>query len=251
MKNLLRELRSEKGAASVLEATIVLPVVFLCVVLFVFLGFTYAQRAFLQYHSSQLSGYISKTILYPGYQFIQEPFYKSSGSDTVTVEKVSAAMRAKDPYRYLLGLFKDEYTPENANGRGIPEESAESMVEKYLVNHGFMKASGGSLKDPSGQNFSSAKIKRANGFICAVAADTSKVSVYLAQNFKFASFFRMIGMGDKFTVISGQSTSFINDSVEFVRNTDMIFDVANFIAEKLGIDIDKITETISKITGKG
>ena len=50
-------------------------------------------------------------------------------------------------------------------------------------------------------------------------------------------------------VISGESTSFINDSVEFLRNTDMIFDAANFLAQKMGIDVDKIKEVIQKITG--
>lgn len=251
MKNYIRELRSEKGAASVLEATIVLPVVFLCVLLLVFLGFTYAQKAFLQYHAARLSAYISKTIVYPGYQNIQKPFYSGSGSSAnVTLQDVNAAMRSKDPYRYLKGLFKTEYVSMDADGRKITETAADKMVSEYLMSHGFLKADGGSLKKPDTDKFKNAKEKSANGFICAISADTSKVSVYIAQNYMFASFFRMIGMGDKYTTISGQSTAFVNDSVEFVRNTDMVFEAANLLAQKLGIDVEKIKDVIGKITGK-
>lgn len=250
MKKLIKELRSEKGAASVLEATIVLPVVFLCVILLVFLGFTYAQRAYLQYHASRLSSYISKTILFPGYQSIQKPFYMSGGSSgNVTLSDVNSAMQSKDPYRYLLGLFKTEYVSIDTEGRNIPKTAADKMVNEYLTSHGFLKADGGPLKKPDNKNFENAIPQTNNGFICAISADTSKVSVYIAQNYMFASFFRMVGMANKHTVISGQSTAFINDSVEFVRNTDMVFDAANLLAQKLGIDVNKIQEVIKKITG--
>lgn len=246
MKKLIKELRSEKGAASVLEAAIVLPVAFIVVILFVFLGFTYVQRAYLQYHASKLSEYISKSILYPGYQYIQHPFYTSSGNNNgVKLDDVNKAMKNNDPYRYLAGLFKSEYKIKDVDGRNIVETSADKMVKEYLTKHGFLKASGGDLKEPNGYTHSA----NDNGFICAISADTSKVSVYIAQNYMFSSFFRMIGMGNKYTTISGQCTSFISDSVEFVRNTDMAFDAANILAEKLGIDVKKIKETIGKITG--
>lgn len=246
MKKLIKELRSEKGAASVLEATIVLPVAFIAVTLFIFLGFTYVQRAYLQYHASKLSGYISKSILYPGYQYIQRPFYTASGNNNgVTLDDVNKAMKSSDPYRYLAGLFKPEYKIKDADGRNIVKTSADAMVTDYLTKHGFLKASGGDPKAPNGYQYTG----NDNGFICAISADTSKVSVYIAQNYMFASFFRMIGMGSKYTTISGQCTSFITDSVEFVRNTDMVFDAANILAEKLGIDVNKIKETIGNITG--
>lgn len=250
MKKIIKELRSEKGAASVLEATIVLPIVFISVILLIFLGFTYAQRAFLQYHASQLSGYISKAILYPGYQYIEQPFYSNSGKNSaVTLNDVNEAMKHDDPYRYLTGLFNPQSKIKDVEGRNIVETSADKMVSDYLTKHGFLKASGGDLKKPGTKNFAKATVRNANGFMCAIYADTSKVSVYIAQNYMFASFFRMIGMGDKYTTISGQSTSFISDSVEFIRNTDMVFDVANMLAQKMDIDVDKIKEVIGKLTG--
>lgn len=46
MKKIIEDFRSEKGAASVLEATIVFPLVFLVVIFLIFLGLTYAQQSF-------------------------------------------------------------------------------------------------------------------------------------------------------------------------------------------------------------
>lgn len=250
MKKIICEFRSEKGAASVLEATIIFPIVFIAVIFLIFLGFTYAQRAYLQYHASQLSEYISKAILYPGYQYLEKPFYSNNAnSGEVTLEDVNNAMKHNDPYRYFQGLFISQYKISDVENRDIVETAADKMVGEYLTKHGFLKPSNGSLSKPEKDSFKNANEKTANGFICAISADTSRVSVYIAQNYIFASFFRLIGMGEKYMVISGESTSFINDSVEFVRNTDMIFDAANFLAQKMGIDVDKIKEVIQKITG--
>lgn len=250
MKKLLKEFRSEKGAASVLEATIVFPLVFLVVVFLVFLGFIYAQKGFLQNHAAELSDYLAKNVLYPGYNEIEQPFYYAGKSDALSLERVNKAMSCNEPYRYLGGLFKEEYQIKGGEYKGdIAKTAAEAMTGSYLVSHGFIKSGGGTISLPAGSKFEGQTQSTQNGFICAVHVSTSQVSVYLAQNYTFASFFRMIGIGGKTMTISGQSTTFINDSVEFVRNVDMVFDVASFVADKLGIDIEKIKEVIGKVTG--
>lgn len=257
MKKFIDEFHSEKGAASVLEATIVFPLVFLIVIFLIFLGLTYAQQSFLQYHASRLSSYLAKTVLYPGYQSIETPFYivyDGSGAGPKTLQigdaQMETAMEMYDPYRYLAGLFKNSYTIKDASNRNMVEEAAETMVSSYLTEHGFTKNGGGDVVDPSMvELFKFGSTKTSDGIKCVIAADTSKVSVYLAENYRFSTFFRMIGIGGRLMTINGQCTSFITDSVEFIRNVDMVFDAADFLAKKLGIDIDKINNVIKKITG--
>ena len=88
-----------------------------------------------------------------------------------------------------------------------------------------------------------------NGRSCYISATTSRVSVYLGQYYVFADFFRMIGVGGKRMTITGECTTYVCDTVELVRITDMAFDVVNFVAGKLGLDLDKITDAIQKVTG--
>ncbi len=259
MKKLFKEFRSEKGAASVLEATIVFPLVFLIVVFLIFMGFIYVQKSYVQYHADHLSLYISKMIQYPGYQYIDKPYYNpdsNNNTGVVTFDDIKNAMKCSDPYRYFKGLFntgllKKDYEIVDLDKRtDVVQQAADGMVNYYLASHGFLKPSNsGKLSAPNSSNFANAKVSKSNGYICAIAADTSKVSVYLAQDFVFAKFFSMIGIGGRTMAISGVGTTFITDSVEFMRNTDMIFDAANFLADQLGIDTNKIKDVISKITG--
>ena len=247
MKN-KNDIRSEEGAASVLEATIVFPLVFLVVIFLIFMGFTYLQRGVLNFHASQLSNYISKVICYPGYEYIEQPFYEKKHD--VTLNDIKKAMDAQAPYRYLFGLFGTEYSaPTDSNGRELIKTCAEKMAKEYLSEHTIIKAAKGSVSVPS--SLDSGTVIEQNGYICAISDNTSRVTVFLGQNFIFADFFKMIGVGGKSMVISAQSTSFVSDSLEIVRLTDMAFDLTNFAMRKLGINteqIDHIKEMIAKVT---
>lgn len=241
------DMRSEKGAATVIEATVIFPLVFLVVIFLIFMGFTYAQKSLLTYHTSQLAAYLSKTISYTGYQYLEEPFYQEQ--TPLTISDYDKAMKDQAPYRYLFGLFKDEYTSlEDSNGSNLIQTSAEKMAGEYLSHHGIIKTSGGSVALPADVNFGT--VINNDGYVCAISANTSRVVVYIGQNFVFANFFRMIGIGGRKMTISSRSTAFISDSMEIVRMADMAFDMIRFTEEKIGSDkIGKIKEMIAKVTG--
>lgn len=245
----MSKFRSEDGAASVLEATIVFPLVFLVVIFLVLVGFTYAQRGVLTYQSSALSHYLAKVICYPGYNYLDTPFYEND--NTVTIDDVSSAMKAQAPYRYLFGLFGTEYSSaEDQNGNNLIKTCTEKMVTDYMQTHSFLKTSGGTVSMPKGVEFGYSCNQ--NGYACGVSANTSRVVVYLGQNYVFGNFLRMIGIGGRQIVIDAQSTAFISDSLEIVRMTDMAFDLVNFVMDKLGVDkskIENIKEMITKVTG--
>ncbi len=250
MKKIAR-FRSEDGAASILEATIVFPLVFLVVIFLVLMGFTYAQKGFMTYHSSSLASYIAKVICYPGYNYLEAPFYDAEDT-TVTLDDIRSAMEAQAPYRYMFGLFGTEYAAaEDVDGSDLIEKCAMQMAQDYLKTHGFLKSSGGTVDIPSGIDFRSEKNN--GGYACAISANTSRVVVYLGQNYVFGNFLRMIGVGGQKMTIFSRTTAFVSDSLEIVRMTDFAFDMVDFVMDKLGIDtsgIDKMKEMISKVTKK-
>ncbi len=245
MKNKF-DFRSEDGAASVLEAIIVYPLVFLVVIFLVLLGFTYVQKGYLTYHSQHLASYIAKVVCYPGYNYIEEPPYKT-GSTAVTVKDIDNAMKQEAPYRYFFGLFGEYTAAKDQKGDIIPQ-CAEHMAKDYLTKNGFLKSSGGTVDIPASMDFKDSRRVNENGYACSISANTSRVVVYLGQNYVFANFFRMIGVGGAKMTIGSRSTAFITDSLEVVRITDNVFELANFVTGKFGIDTGKITKYIKKVT---
>lgn len=245
MKNKI-DLRSEDGAASVMEAVIVYPLVFLVVIFLVLLGFTYAQKGYLTYHSQHLASYIARVVCYPGYNYIESPPYENGGTD-IMVKDIDAAMKQEAPYRYFFGLFGEYTAATDQNGDIIPQ-CAEHMAKEYLAKNGFIKSSGGAVDIPASMDFKDNRRVNQNGYACAISANTSRVVVYLGQNYVFADFFRMIGVGGAKMTIGSRSTAFITDSLEIVRVTDNVFELANFVAGKFGIDTGKIKEYIQKVT---
>lgn len=240
------DLKNESGAALVLEATIIYPIVLISVLFLIIWGLTFIQRGYLQYSASQLSTYIAKTIVYPGYQYIDLPFY--SDKEVSQLDGVNAAMDVHHPYRYFFGLDSDI--------KEIMDESTKKMVEVKLPHSGFMKAKGGSsviIPDDVSEFDYVFQSSDKNGYVCAITAKKGFARVYLGQNYVFSDFFRMIGLGGRKMTIYGDSLVYMSDSVEILRTTDWAYETANMLLEKAGIDfsLDKIKQTLDKITHMG
>lgn len=245
MKKLV-DFKSEGGAALVLEAVIVYPIALVAVIFLILWGFTFMQRGYLQYCSSQLSSYIAKMVIYPGYENIDLPFYST---ETVSqLDGVNKAMGEHRPYRYFFGLDKDI--------KDVIEQSRKKMVDEVLPGSGFLKAEEGfdvELPDDlkgAGIVYQSPK---KNGYVCAIDARSGFARVYLGQNYIFADFLRMIGLGGAKLTIYGDSLQYMSDSVELVRVTDWAYETINKVLEKAGINfnLDKIGEMVNKISNMG
>ncbi len=230
------DLRSEKGAALVLEATIVYPIVLVAVFFMLIWGFTFIQKAYLNHCSYQIADYISKCILYPGYEELVDPFYEKT-SGTAELDRVNNAMKVHTPYRYLFGLSSEVGS--------IINESRTTVIS-YLPQHGFIKAVPGTVNAPS--IFSGGEATMSGGYTCAIKASSSGVTVYIGQKYIFSDMFRMIGMGGKDYNITAQNTAFINDSVEIIRVTDMVYDTVVRLAKSFNLDIEKMMDTLQKFT---
>lgn len=232
---------SEEGNATIIEATIIFPIVFLCVVFLIFSGFTFVQKATLQSISDRLSSYIARCIAYPGYDEIIDPFYEPA-KNTPTTQRIKNAMSRSDPYRYAFGLFGL-----NSDVKRVSEKAQKKMAEDYLVSVSFLKPSSNNVKYPA--ELASLNPTVQNGYVCAIDASTSSITVYLGQNFIFSGMFSMIGMNGKGQMIYGKSTANVIDTPEMIRLVDFAFDTVEDIATGLGIDVEKIKKFINKMTG--
>lgn len=244
MKKLLT---SESGAASLIEAIIIFPIVFLCVVFLIFSGFTFVQRAVLQSTADRISQYISKCIAYPGYGEIIDPFYGVPPGQTLDKgrtldDRIAAAMKESDPYRYVAGFFGL-----NSDTKDVPAAAEAALLDgKYLESISFLQ--------PDGATPLIAGMDPESGYICVISADTSNVTVYLGQYYIFADFFRMIGMNGKKQILSGKSTSNVADVPEMIRLVDFSFDTVEDIILAVGGDkgaalIEKIKNAMQTISG--
>ncbi|MGN1120288.1 MAG: hypothetical protein ACI4Q4_08005 [Oscillospiraceae bacterium] len=237
------DFKSESGAALVLEATIVYPIVLVAVMFLILWGLTYAQQGYMQYLSSSLSSYLVKSITYPGYDKLEAPFYTTNTKSQLA--SVNEAMEVHNPYRYLLGM--------DSEVDDIVEATKTQMVDNYLPDSGFLKAAKGqNVRVPDELRGMDYQSSSKNGYTCAICAKNGFARVYIAQNYVFADFTRMIGLGGKTMVISGDSLQYMSDSVEIVRLTDFAYDSVNLLLEHFGssFNLDQIRATIDKMMGK-
>lgn len=249
MKKSILKIRSEEGAANMIEVIIVYPIVFIAVAFLLILGFTYVQTGFLNYESQRLSDYIAKVVLYPGYTNIERPIYANT-NDTITIGDLNAAMEKEAPYRYILGIFGSETGIKDQNGDDLAAQYAQYMANEYLSEHGYLKSYSGDIDVSDKFDSDHTVINSKDGYACAIRATTSQVEVYLAQNYVFAKFFSMISLGNVKTVVSAKGSSAVSDSLEIIKTTDMGIDMVTFLAEKLGFDMDNIKTLKDIIQGK-
>lgn len=232
---------SENGSANLIEATIIFPIVFMCLMFLILSGFTFVQKATLQSVSDRLSSYIAKCISYPGYSEIIDPFYEEA-KNTATTERIRKAMSHSDPYRYVAGIIGL-----NSDVKEISQNAKKKMLDDYLVSVSFLKPTSNKVDYPDELSSLNPEVK--NGYVCAIQANTSAITVYLGQNFIFGGMFSMIGLNGAKQMIYGKSTANVLDVPEMVRLVDFAFDAAENIAGKLGLDVGKIKEFIKKMTG--
>ncbi len=257
IKNLKKQFASEDGAAYVLEATIIYPIVFLVVILLIFVGLTFMQKAYLQTKAADLSSYIVKAVKYPGFEYIITPddYYenKISKKGELSAESMAGSASVHKPYRYLTGFFSTDslYEIHGKDKENVITQLQERMVNEYLPSHGMIQPTDKDSDAPIISQFTYQQTKRSGGYALAIIANTKRVTVYICQNYTFSKLFNMIGLGGRISPIFAEGTAFVNDSIEFVRLTDMAFDAMNFIAGKLNIDTKKIREIIDMLTGNG
>lgn len=191
-----------KGSV-VVESAIYLPFVFISMlVIFMYASMLY-QQVVLQSVSQQVANFCSMQLRDPGFKSLLE---NNEYSD-ITILDYSR----NHPYRYL---FKND------------------LNEKALVNIAKQLVDKSVIGNTSNLKI---KIKQSNYFI------TNSYSVLISQQFNSPIDLSLLGLPKNFE-IKEQTVIRVVDQAEFIRNSDLAFELVKKIDNKL-----KVTDTINKM----
>lgn len=204
--------KEEKGEA-VVEATFVYPVV-LIVAAFLLLFGLYETQGVLEYSKAQyVANYAVKAIKNPGYDSFgtiddKTIDFANVTDDFKTIDRNS--LRAKLYHRFLFN--KNAYQSKMETKAGT------------LVNTGRLL-----------------NVDTRVNAVCKKSILNTSVIVSVTDSIIMPKFLNYIGLNNEWerTVTA---TAVVNDSAEFIRNTDLATEAVNYIAEKLNIsdDIDSV-----------
>lgn len=231
-------IKDETGAALIIEATVIYPVVFLCVFFLIFVGLFFMQNAMLESTAQKMATLAAKEVAYPGFIDItgkaaginlktgmieiQQDVYANSAIEAKKGLKAGSIRVSFDtssvkthPYRYWSSDPLD-----NTAKMVICEMIEQSDDVRFLI--------GGSEIE--------AKVSCSNYFI------TQYVKVTITQKVVDIGVLRFFGISAP--TLKASATAPVGDSDELVRNVDLVHDAVDWLADKLGIDISKLKKTI-------
>lgn len=207
--------KDDTGAATVIEMTLIFPLVLCCVGFLLYIG-SYVMQSVMIYNDAQrIAVAACREIAMPGY----EKLYDSTGittkadfnwADGVTPDKdkINAFMREHKPYRYW--------------GNGALSESRktdlESNLKRLIASNSFLAPS---------------------SVECDVLPDNEllnyKVKVHVVKHISTPQLFQSLGVNQSMD-IDVTATAVVCDTTDFIRNTDMVFDLADFLMGSVPID---------------
>ncbi|WP_027089400.1 TadE/TadG family type IV pilus assembly protein [Thomasclavelia saccharogumia] len=215
------QLKKEKGAATIVEASIVMPIVFFIVCFLFIMGYYQLEIATLQSRADRVADVASRIMVQAGYLKYGE--VETNKIDFESINNFDAALikdifQDLDPYRYW----------------GIGERKLDGNVSIKLEN--IMKKKAYFDTEASITNI---EIKPKLNML------SNKVEVIVTSKVKLPGFFNFLGLP---TEINKQFTSvaYVNDCSEFLRNADIVFDLGKFLAEKCKVS-DNAEDVINKI----
>lgn len=204
-------MKKEKGAATLIEYAIVLPIVFAIVFMLIFVGFTMHQKAVMEAATQRSAIYVARTITDPSYENIVSSDGKQDANDilsaTITQESIVNA-----PYRYLF------------SGSGSLPDSELSVSDLIAKNQIFIDT------DPT------VSVQKETGIF-------TKVIVTATQEYKIPELIPGLALPSILT-IETQSVVYVNQPAEFIRNADYVTDI---VVDVTGSIVDKLTTVVSKI----
>lgn len=207
----------------VVEAAYVMPIVIIAIFILVYMALIQIQQGVMYVHAQSMARKICNISTFPGYEKFFEDAYNTDCSATTlpnvyqpSISVLDLIYKKHDPYRYLGGVYLNEYNNY--------EEELKLIVEKSMYfNNGISTVE----IDTSFSNLSTA------------------VTVIVNYNVNLPKFVRILGL-DSSVLITTKAVSYANDTVEFIRNTDLAFDLFDYFLKKYHLE-DKINTFYKKI----
>ena len=227
MKVILKKIyRDDAGAVQVIEMTMIFPLVLLVMAFLIYLG-SYVMQSVTIYNDAQRIAVIAaREAQIPGY----ENLYSNGGittkadfnwsSDYVPgKDMINAIMEVHDPYRYWGNQF---LTKSN-------EENLESELERIISQNSFLASSDVTCDIQTSNNVLNQTIK-----------------VHVVKRVNAPEILKHLGLTSTMD-IDVTATAVVSDSSEFIRNTDMVVDLATYLWEdlKFGANDQTMSERVS------
>jgi len=219
MKEILKNFKSEKAVATIVEATIVFPIVFFTVCFMIFLGNAYFQMAKIE---------TAVTIAaVEGAARCTDPFHSTVTSNKDGDGNISVPIKFNDiePYRYIL----------NAGGKDSNISAVEADLKNRLKR--IVGTSGFFLGMTPNVKFS--EVKYNNHFFYATLSVEVKYEITIPM--------KLIGEKE-FTIFSSAARAevAVNDPADFILNTDMVLDYVE--SSEIGNKaIEKLQEAMASV----
>lgn len=215
-----KRFRSEKGAATIVEASIVMPIVFMVVCFLFIMGYYQLEITTLQSRADRVADVASRIIAQAGYEKYGNietnkiDFEEKPSMNATTLKEIYKDLA---PYRYW-----------GSGSRALGDSASNKLTNVMSAKAYF----------DSKASITSVQIKPKK------AGLSNKVEVIVNSKVDLPEFFPFLGLPthvDKtFTTVA-----FVSDSSEFLRNTDIVFDLTEFLAEKC-----KLTDDVRDIVNK-
>lgn len=223
-RNKFNMVKGCKGAAAIVEYTIILPLCLVVVMTLLFLGYFMNEGAVLE-AAAHRSVLLAEKLYFDGkFKTVTELDYESYEEDYVGYKKQGTPMKDMDikPYRFLFGKGDYEtYTKERV------KEKALSCVRN---NQLF----------PMGDGFHGLEVETVDisgGFI-------KKATVVIKEEFHLPKFVTLIGLEQDHCMYASAMTS-LSSQPEFMRNIDLAFEIVEDV--KLDGYLDRLKTVLDKI----
>lgn len=197
MKDFIKKIKSERAAATIVEATIVFPVVFFTVCFMIFVGNAYYQMAKIETAVT--------TAAIEGAARCTDPFHSTVTSNVDGNGGISVPIKFNDiePYRYIL----------NAGGKdsniSAVEADLKSRLNDVVESSGFFFGMTPDIKH--------SEVTYNNKFFYATLIAEVKYEITIPMKLLGEQEFSMFSSGARAEVA-------VNDPADFILNTDMVID---------------------------
>lgn len=206
--------KDDTGASSVIEMTLIFPLVLFVMGFLIYMG-SYVMQSVTIYNDAQrIAVAASREAGIPGYENLYQGAGVTSKADfnwpdnsAPAISVINALMSEHDPYRYWGSGFLDS----------SEISTLETNLERLVADNSFLASSNVDCTITTSNNILS-----------------QQVQVRVVKYISAPQLFQTLGLADNIS-IDVTATAVVGDPAEFIRNTDMVFDLTEYMMDNLKI----------------
>lgn len=221
-----QKLKDEEGAVQVIEMTLIFPLVLFVMGFLLYMGSYVLQSVTIYNDAQRIAVAASREAGIPGYEKLYQGTGVTTKADFSWPDDVSPAlsvindmMNEHDPYRYWGNGFLDE----------SEKSTLENNLKRLVSENSFLASSNVDCTITTSNNILS-----------------QQINVRVVKHISTPNLMRYLGLADNIS-IDVTATAVVGDPAEFIRNTDMVFDLADYLLNnlKIGSSNQTINQRIS------